>query len=207
MNKASQGRTTITVAHRLSTIKDANRIFVMGDGGLIEAGTHDELLADEEGAYARLVNAQKLREEQDVPVSDDAEALDDDEKVFEAAEKEKAESIRSGDGKPLERVSTSGSRSLASVALSRRNAAHKRVDEDAHYGMVYLFKRMGAINKDGTTVYVIGSLAAIGAFFSIVLVFVTRSIALGDPCSCNIQLTKYCPIYSHRHDLPRFRNW
>ncbi|KAF9510735.1 hypothetical protein BS47DRAFT_1251322, partial [Hydnum rufescens UP504] len=45
LNKASQGRTTITIAHRLSTIKDAGCIYVMGDGLVLEQGTHDELLA------------------------------------------------------------------------------------------------------------------------------------------------------------------
>ena len=47
------GRTTFVVAHRLSTIRSANRIVVLQDGRLAEAGTHDELLARGE-AFARL---------------------------------------------------------------------------------------------------------------------------------------------------------
>src|SRR5580693_6334414 len=58
------GRTTITIAHRLSTIKDAACIFVMGEGTIIEHGTHNELLQKENGAYGRLVRAQRLRESQ-----------------------------------------------------------------------------------------------------------------------------------------------
>ncbi|KAG1834056.1 hypothetical protein DFJ58DRAFT_869178 [Suillus subalutaceus] len=46
----------------LSTIKDADCILVMGDGLVLERGTHAELLADENGAYSRLVAAQSLRE-------------------------------------------------------------------------------------------------------------------------------------------------
>jgi ATP-binding cassette subfamily B (MDR/TAP) protein 1 len=62
LDKAAKGRTTITIAHRLSTIKDAECIYVMGDGMVLERGTHAELLRHEDGSYARLVQAQKLKE-------------------------------------------------------------------------------------------------------------------------------------------------
>jgi subfamily B ATP-binding cassette protein MsbA len=54
-----QGRTTIVVAHRLSTVRDADLIVVMTDGVAVEAGTHAQLL-DRDGAFARLVRAQAL---------------------------------------------------------------------------------------------------------------------------------------------------
>jgi subfamily B ATP-binding cassette protein MsbA len=54
-----RGRTTIVVAHRLSTVRDADWIVVMQDGRAVEAGTHAQLLAVE-GAFARLVRAQAL---------------------------------------------------------------------------------------------------------------------------------------------------
>ena len=53
------GRTTIVVAHRLSTVRDADLIVVMADGKVVEQGTHTDLLATE-GAFARLVKAQAL---------------------------------------------------------------------------------------------------------------------------------------------------
>lgn len=52
-----QGRTSFIVAHRLSTIRDADVILVMKDGKIIEQGRHEELLK-ENGFYANLYNSQ-----------------------------------------------------------------------------------------------------------------------------------------------------
>jgi len=54
-----RGRTTIVVAHRLSTVRDADLVIAMADGRAVEHGTHAELLA-RDGLYARLVRSQAL---------------------------------------------------------------------------------------------------------------------------------------------------
>lgn len=48
---------SLVVAHRLSTVRDADRILVLRDGRLVEDGTHDDLLA-RDGEYARLLSFQ-----------------------------------------------------------------------------------------------------------------------------------------------------
>lgn len=55
--KLMQGRTSFIVAHRLSTIRNADLILVMKDGSIIEQGTHDELIA-KKGFYNKLYNSQ-----------------------------------------------------------------------------------------------------------------------------------------------------
>ncbi len=67
LDRLKVGRTTIIVAHRLSTIRAADRIAVLDDGWLVELGTQDELLALE-GLYARLHRTQFARPEDPVPV-------------------------------------------------------------------------------------------------------------------------------------------
>ena len=61
LDELCKGRTTIVVAHRLSTIKNAHKIAVVDDGGIVEIGTHEELLALD-GEYAMLYNSQFKQE-------------------------------------------------------------------------------------------------------------------------------------------------
>lgn len=58
-DKLSKGRTTIVIAHRLSTVKNADRIVVIENGMIEEMGTHDELI-NKNGIFAKLVSSQEL---------------------------------------------------------------------------------------------------------------------------------------------------
>uniref|UniRef100_A0A8R1HN02 Uncharacterized protein n=1 Tax=Caenorhabditis japonica TaxID=281687 RepID=A0A8R1HN02_CAEJA len=67
LNRCALERTVVVIAHRLSTVKNADRIAVIEKGNVSEMGTHDELMANSEGLYYKLVSKQlepKKKEEE-----------------------------------------------------------------------------------------------------------------------------------------------
>jgi ATP-binding cassette subfamily B protein len=62
LREVMHGRTTILISHRVSTVRNADRIAVLHDGEIVEYGTHDELI-QREGYYTDLYNKQLLEEE------------------------------------------------------------------------------------------------------------------------------------------------
>ena len=59
LEQSKKGRTSIIIAHRLATIKSADRIYVMASGRIIETGTHESLL-EKKGAYAKMISLQQF---------------------------------------------------------------------------------------------------------------------------------------------------
>lgn len=76
LERLIEDRTTFAIAHRLSTVRDADRILVLDDGEIVERGTHEELL-DRDGLYANLWGVQ-VGEVESLPQEflDDAAARD-----------------------------------------------------------------------------------------------------------------------------------
>jgi ATP-binding cassette, subfamily B (MDR/TAP), member 1 len=129
----------------------------MGDGVILEQGKHEELLRNEDGPYARLVIAQRLRETREVVDIDDRDVMGQgSDQIVEVADVEKQilEEARLGRSKSQP--------SLASEVIKQREAQNpgKREKE---YSMFYLFKRMGIINKAAWKSYLFGTLFSIGA--------------------------------------------
>ena len=71
MERLRQGRTSFVIAHRLSTVRDADLILVMDHGRIVEHGTHQQLMA-RQGLYKDLYEAQFAGREQ-VPAVQEAE--------------------------------------------------------------------------------------------------------------------------------------
>ena len=69
LSSALQGRTSLVIAHRLSTVREADQILVVDDGRVVERGRHDELL-DRGGLYTDLYRRQFAAQE-DEPVTVD----------------------------------------------------------------------------------------------------------------------------------------
>ncbi|KAG8385354.1 hypothetical protein BUALT_Bualt03G0034400 [Buddleja alternifolia] len=66
LDNVMTNRTTLVVAHRLTTIRNADIIAVVHSGKLVEQGTHEELLKDPEGAYSQLVRMQERTKQSDL---------------------------------------------------------------------------------------------------------------------------------------------
>jgi len=143
------GRTTITIAHRLSTIKDVDCIFVIGDGIVLEQGSHSALLSKENGPYSRLVDAQKLREQQEVMLRDS----DNDTTTSQADEIQN----HTRDEVPLGRQNSGIS--LASGIIAQKKQL-QRSETQSVYNLTYLFVRLNKLNRAVWKNYGIGAVAA-----------------------------------------------
>lgn len=58
MREICRGRTVLIIAHRLSAVRDANRIIVMDKGQIVEVGPHEDLLKNPDGIYTQLYKLQ-----------------------------------------------------------------------------------------------------------------------------------------------------
>ncbi|KAL7417152.1 ste6-like protein [Mrakia frigida] len=154
LEKASKGRTTITIAHRLATIKDANNILVMGGGEVLEMGTHNDLL-ESGGAYATLVTAQQLAAAVDKKSGEEDEGAhqdhDADPQGMSSAD---ARDFAANEKPALER-STTGKSSLSSQILKSKTTGSSTAGNEV-IGYPTIAKRFWKINNDCRMYYIVG---------------------------------------------------
>ncbi|GAA5874172.1 hypothetical protein JCM8547_008391 [Rhodosporidiobolus lusitaniae] len=158
LDRASKGRTCIVVAHRLSTIKNADQIIVLTAGRILESamtsdeGTaHDLLLLNPQGAYSTLVGAQAFRE---------ARSTIDDPKKGEEDPDELLDQDQDDEDDLQDEKKHDGELDLEQGPAEEVARKH---------GFFYLLKRILTINKDRRMVYLLGMAGAtvVGASFPV----------------------------------------
>nr|QIT08314.1 putative ABC transporter B family member 9 [Siraitia grosvenorii] len=160
--RVMENRTTVVVAHRLTTIKNADTIAVVHQGKLLEQGTHDELIKNPDGAYTQLVRLQEgTTGTETKPVSD---AVDAD-KTMASSGSRRISMMRS-----VSRGS-SGSRRSFTISFAIPGSVHihdteigedgpERRDIDTEKRKKVSVKRLAALNKPEIPVLLLGSIAA-----------------------------------------------
>ncbi|KAH7521539.1 hypothetical protein FEM48_Zijuj07G0044300 [Ziziphus jujuba var. spinosa] len=193
--RVMKNRTTVVVAHRLTTIRNADTIAVVHQGKLVEQGTHDELIKDPEGAYAQLVRLQEGAKE-----TENTRAFDTDNKAsfdFDRPNLRSGSQIRSGSQRlSLRRsISRGSSSSRRSIALSFGlpgpinfpeseeryiEDGSLRNDVDPEMRKKVSIKRLASLNKPEIPVLLIGSVAAIvhGVLFPVFGLILSSSIEM-----------------------------
>ncbi|KAF3967837.1 hypothetical protein CMV_008211 [Castanea mollissima] len=154
-------RTTVVVAHRLTTIRNADIIAVVQEGKIVERGTHEELIRDPEGAYSQLVRLQEgAHEVEDTRTSDfdKTDTISDIDKAMASSG-----SPRFSMGRSLSRGS-SGSRHsfrISYVIPGAISAYETRENGDVSFERKKVsLKRLAYLNKPEFPVLIVGSIAA-----------------------------------------------
>ncbi|XP_047154648.1 ABC transporter B family member 9-like isoform X3 [Vigna umbellata] len=155
LEQAMSKRTTVVVAHRLTTIRNADSIAVVHQGKIVEKGTHDELIKEVDGAYSQLIRLQEGTKEAEGSHNSEAEKSNNNREVS------------------LGRDSSSRHYESHSFALSHRSGVHESVEVEDEDGDVeknkvdakkpikVSLRRLAYLNKPEVPVLVLGSVAAI----------------------------------------------
>ncbi|KAJ8065286.1 hypothetical protein OCU04_005984 [Sclerotinia nivalis] len=157
---AAEGRTTITIAHRLSTIKDADNIVVMTEGRIVEQGTHNDLLA-KQGAYYRLIEAQKIAETKEMTAEEQSEIdAKDDELVRKMSNK--VGGIEYNEDPDDKNIVNKLNRTATEKSQSSLALQGKTLSSEQHDSLWTLIKLIASFNNTEW------KLMLVGLFFSVI---------------------------------------
>ncbi|KXN70088.1 multidrug resistance protein 1 [Conidiobolus coronatus NRRL 28638] len=147
LDRASEGRTTIVIAHRLSTIRNAHKIVVMERGRILEQGSHDELIANPNGPYSKLVSLQELKKTSEPEYTDES-----DEDTYH--------SENDIVGKPISRSPTS--QNAFDPAYSQKSIHPQDEDEEYKpYSLVMFFTKIISAYRPYALQFCLGVIGAI----------------------------------------------
>ncbi len=186
-------RTTIIVAHRLSTIRDATRIFVLGGGAVLESGSHNELMS-RNAHYARLVEAQEQKTEKGDDSKDSEErkailALQatyfKNKKKGEEEKEQKPKTPRAADAAADKKEEVKGD-----VAKEDKKEEGEKKEADKPQANVS-FGRVFAQSKDEWFYFAVGCFCSIvqGAAFPLFSFIFSEMITIFYVCDCPLLLS------------------
>ena len=123
LDRLMKGRTTIVVAHRLSTIRDADRIVAIKNGKVVETGTHHQLV-NQKGLYCSYVRRQRLSHGFDDDENKEDMAMDDDHVGAEGDDDEEdGQGTNNGDGNDSDSSTSSASSASSASSVSSEEAS------------------------------------------------------------------------------------
>ncbi|KAJ1952032.1 hypothetical protein GGI12_006349, partial [Dipsacomyces acuminosporus] len=203
LDRASANRTTITVAHRLSTIRDSDVIYVVSKGRILESGNHEELIAMN-GAYFKLVEAQQLRQSLESDIKDANDNSDSDSSKLDteiaaipvAAHRSDMEKLALK-GVSVQRTAT-GQSSAGTVGSGSDLGEEKDIDPDSKEGKklakqkdkklrkrgLHALPKLIKMNKQHAHKFIPGVVLALASGVSspaFSLVFSRMFVAIGNP--------------------------
>ncbi|CAN4105733.1 unnamed protein product [Withania somnifera] len=144
LEKVMENRTTVVVAHRLTTIRNADLITVLHAGNVLEQGNHDKLMQDPNGAYFQLMQMQGGNDEENV--------------IMKNMDSDKVNITMDLDNN----LSRSSSQQLSAVKRSTSHPDKKKDDEQSlENRKKVLIRRLAELNKPELPYVLLGSLAAI----------------------------------------------
>ncbi|XP_074340204.1 ABC transporter B family member 9-like [Apium graveolens] len=181
LEKIMTNRTTVVVAHRLTTIRNADIIAVVHAGQIVEKGTHDELIKDPEGAYTQLVRMQGVGTNQ----GEERRYVEteEDDKNISSSSSQVISTIRS-----LSRGSSRSSYQVYVPGFNHRNESIGRDDEnnnsrreiDKQKKEIFIWLRLAYLNKPELSVLILGTVAACinGVIFPLFGLLISKAIKI-----------------------------
>ncbi|XP_056163008.1 ABC transporter B family member 4-like isoform X6 [Syzygium oleosum] len=182
LDRIMANRTTVIVAHRLSTIRNADMIAVIHQGKIVERGTHSELLKDPDGAYSQLIRLQQVNAEQDQATDDQSKS----ENLLDGRQSSQRMSLRSV-SRGSSGVGNSSRHSLSisfglATGLNAPDGAPANPEssslEKTEAAAEVSIRRLAYLNKPEVPVLLIGSIFAIiaGVVFPIFGILLSTAI-------------------------------
>ncbi|KMS96030.1 hypothetical protein BVRB_002890 [Beta vulgaris subsp. vulgaris] len=172
LDRIMVNRTTVIVAHRLSTVRNANMIAVIHQGKVVEQGLHSELLKDPEGAYSQLIHLQEIRKE-----SGEAK----DAREIRSQLSLRRSSLRSSSQGSSGRISSARDSFKAVAGLLTADPLESitplpAAEEQSQVSI----KRLASLNKPETPILVLGCISAVasGAIFPVFSIIFASAIEM-----------------------------